>query len=83
MYATGNDPMSSVHWFTFAEISVAIAIAPLPLAAKMVAMMNSGASDASGASHWTSRNRSIPSCAPAPIDERGCASARSEAQGRA
>jgi len=49
MYATGNDPMSRVHWFTFAEISVAIAIAPLPLAAKMVAMMNSGASDASGA----------------------------------
>ena len=67
MYATGSDPMSRVHWLTFAEISVAIAAPPLPLAAKMVAMMNSGASDASGASHCTSRKRSMPNLVPAPI----------------
>ena len=45
---------------TFDEINVAIANVPLPLAAKMIAMMNSGASEDSGASHCTSRNRSMP-----------------------
>ena len=76
MNATGNDPISSVHWLTFAEISVEIAAPPLPRAAKMVAMMNSGASDASGASHCTSRKRSIPSLrarADQVVGERFCA----------
>lgn len=53
------------HWLTFDEISVAIAAVPFPRAAKRIAMMNSGASEASGASHWTSRNRSMPSSVPA------------------
>jgi len=65
MWATGNDPISSVHWLTLEEIRVAIAAVPLPRVAKMTAMMNSGASEASGASHWTSRNRSMPSSVPA------------------
>ena len=42
-----------------------MAAVPLPRLAKMVAMMNSGASEASGASHCTSRNRSMPSSVPA------------------
>ena len=61
MWAIGSDPTNSVHWLTFDEISVAMAAVPLPRAAKMIAMMNSGASEASGASHCTSRNLSMPS----------------------
>ncbi|SKU51600.1 Uncharacterised protein [Mycobacteroides abscessus subsp. abscessus] len=37
----------------------------MPRAAKIAAMMNSGASDANGASHCTSRNWSTPNCVPA------------------
>lgn len=42
-----------------------MAVVPLPRLAKIVAMMNSGASEASGASHCTSRNRLTPSSVPA------------------
>ena len=58
-YAIGSAPTSSVHWFTFEEIS-----APSPSAggaanAKSSAITNSGDSEASGATHCTSRNSSM------------------------
>lgn len=49
---------------TLAEISRPIAAEAFPRTAKMIATMNSGASDASGASHCTSRNWSTPSSCP-------------------
>jgi len=62
--AMGNPPMSSVHWLTLEEIR-----APMPAAARIrqairLAAMNSGASEASGATHCTSRNSSMPSSVP-------------------
>ena len=58
--ASGRAPTRSVHWFTFDEIIVPRPAAAAPFHAKSRATMNSGDSDASGASHCTSRNSSIP-----------------------
>ena len=49
--ATGSEPTSRLHWLTLDAISVPMAATPLPRAANITAMMNSGASEASGASH--------------------------------
>lgn len=51
--ATGSEPTSRLHWFTLEAMRVAIAAAPEPRRANMTAMMNSGDSEASGASHCT------------------------------
>ena len=77
-WATGRLPISSVHWLTLALISIPSASAALPRKANSSATMNSGASDASGASHCTSRNWSSPSASPLPIS----ASANGSAQAR-
>src|SRR5581483_5265639 len=45
-------------------MSVPIPAAAAPRSAKSIATMNSGDSEASGASHWTSRNSSMPSRRP-------------------
>jgi len=45
--------------------------------AKRAAMMNSGASEARGASHWTRKNSSIPRMDPVPISPSAKASAES------
>ena len=52
----GNEPTSSVHWLTFDDTSVPRPPLVLSRHAKRHAMSSSGASDASGASHCTSRN---------------------------
>ena len=62
--AIGRDPTSSVHWLTFEEIRIVIPAAARPRRASIAARMNSGASEASGATHCTSRNSSIPSDRP-------------------
>jgi hypothetical protein len=54
-YATGKLPINRVHWFTLALTRMPSAIAALPRTANKIATMNSGASEASGASHCTSR----------------------------
>ena len=64
LYAIGNEPTSSVHWFTFDAISSVIPAPARPLSASSAARMNSGASEASGATHCTSRNSSIPNDSP-------------------
>ncbi len=51
--ASGSDPTSRLHWLIFDAMSVPIAAAPIPRRANITAMMNSGASDAKGASHCT------------------------------
>jgi hypothetical protein len=62
--AAGRAPIRSVHWFTFEEIIVPMPAAAAPRSAKRSATMNSGDSEASGASHCTSRNSSTPYSRP-------------------
>ena len=59
-------PTSSVHWLIFDESSVPSASPPRSRHANRHTTMSSGASEASGASHCTSRNWSTPSRAPVP-----------------
>ena len=61
-------PTSSVHWFTFDEISAPIPTEPRMRSANRIAIRNSGDSEASGATHCTSRNSSI--ARPRPISTR-------------
>src|SRR4029434_1651830 len=64
LYTKGSMPTRRVHWFTLEEIRVprlAVAWAPR---AKRMATMNSGDSEAKGASHWTKMNSSMPQCRP-------------------
>ena len=58
----GSVPTSSVHWFTFDDTSVPRPAFVFSRHANRPATSSSGASDASGASHWTSRNSLMPSC---------------------
>ena len=60
----GRLPTSSVHWLTFDETSAPSAELVLRRQANSPAIRSSGASDASGASHCTSRNSSMPNCEP-------------------
>src|SRR3990170_6930580 len=60
----GSVPTSRVHWFTLEEMRVPRAIVAEFLNTKMDATMISGASEARGASHCTSRNLSIPKLSP-------------------
>ena len=62
--ASGRLPISSVHWFTFEEIRIVIPASCRPRSASSPASMNSGASDAKGASHCTSTNSSMPAVLP-------------------
>ena len=62
--ASGRLPISSVHWFTFEEIRIVIPASCRPRSASSPASMNSGASDARGASHCTSTNSSMPAVLP-------------------
>ena len=52
----GSEPTSSVHWFTFDDSSVPSPALVLSRHANSPATTSSGASDASGATHCTSRN---------------------------
>ena len=61
---SASDPTSSVHWLTFDDSSVPNPALVLSRHANIPATMSSGASDASGATHCTSRNVSIPACSP-------------------
>src|SRR5438270_12136320 len=61
---SGRVAISSVHWLTLLDTSVRIPAAAWPRHTNSMATMNSGASDASGASHCTSRNSSIPNARP-------------------
>mgnify|MGYP001588640552 CR=1 FL=1 len=63
--AIGSIHIKSVHWFIFEEITTLNASAGLLLKANIIAIMNSGASEAKGASHWTKINSSIPNSFPA------------------
>ena len=65
----GSVPTSSVHWFTFEETSVPRPAFVLRRQANRPATRSSGASEASGASHWTMRNGSMPSSRPASSRE--------------
>jgi len=57
-------PTNKVHWFNLAERRLPNADPACPLNVSMIATVNSGASEASGASHWTRRNSLIPSAFP-------------------
>ena len=65
----GSVPTSSVHWFTFEDTSVPRPAFVFSRQAYRPATSSSGASDASGASHWTRRNSLIPNCSSG-LDER-------------
>ena len=60
----GRAPTSNVHWLTFEDKRVPILAVGGPRSAKRMATMNSGDSEARGASHWIRRNSSIPRCFP-------------------
>ena len=62
--ASGRLPTSSVHWFTFEERRVPKAASSWPRRASTAATRSSGDSEARGASHWTSRNSSMPRTLP-------------------
>ena len=57
---SGSDPTSRVHWLTLELTSAPRAALVCSLHANSPAMMNSGASDASGASHCTRKNSEMP-----------------------
>src|SRR4051812_14533277 len=52
----GSVPTRRVHWLTLADTSVPKAALVLSRYAYSPATSSSGASDASGATHWTNRN---------------------------
>src|SRR5678816_415093 len=74
-YTMGNVPTSRVHWLTFEETSAPSPAGASPRNVQMRATMNSGASEASGASHWTSRNSLIPQPFPAATSDSANGSA--------
>ena len=74
----GSDPTRSVHWFTFADTSVPRPAFVFNRHANKPATSSSGASDASGASHCTSRNVSRPNCSP--VSTSDCANGSAEAR---
>ena len=60
MNTSGSEPTSSVHWLTLELTSAPSAVLVCSRHAKSPAMMNSGASEASGASHCTRKNSEMP-----------------------
>src|SRR5438067_500519 len=61
---TGRVPTSSVHWLTLDDTSVPRPALVLSRHAYRPATSSSGASEASGASHWTRKNSLIPNVWP-------------------
>src|SRR4029453_3050709 len=61
---SGSVPTSSVHWLTLEETRVVTPLVTNSRQAYNPATSSSGASDASGASHWTNRNELIPNSSP-------------------
>ena len=57
---SGSDPTSRVHWLTLELTRAPRAAFVCSRHANRPAMMNSGASDASGASHCTRKNSEMP-----------------------
>ena len=60
----GSVPTSSVHWLTFDDTSAPSPAFVLSRHANIPAISSSGASDASGASHFTRRNVLTPNSSP-------------------
>jgi hypothetical protein len=63
-YTSPSVPISSVHWFTFDEMSVPIPAWALRRKVNRMAMIISGASDARGATHWIRRKVLMPKLSP-------------------
>ena len=62
--AMGSVPTSRVHWLTLDDTSVPSPALVLSRQAYRLATSSSGASEASGASHWTRKNSLIPNVWP-------------------
>ena len=69
----------------FEETSAPKAAVVAPRQANSVTMTSSGASDAIGATHWTSRNSLIPNSCPVATSDspNGCATSRMNPADRA
>ena len=73
----GKVPTSSVHWFTFDDTSAPRPALVLSRHANMPAISSSGASEARGASHFTSRNVLTPNSSPVDTSDSANGSAQS------
>ncbi|GJE69677.1 hypothetical protein CHKEEEPN_1206 [Methylorubrum podarium] len=71
-------PTSSVHWLILSLTKAARPLAARPATTNRIATVTAGASLASGASHWISRNSLRPSSRPEPT----IASAKGSAETR-
>src|SRR5579864_3795452 len=63
--AIGSEPTSTVHWLTFDDTRALSPVAARNLHASTLAITSSGASDASGATHWTRKKSPTPTLRPA------------------
>jgi len=63
-YTIASVPMSRVHWLSFEEMSVLNPAVERALFTRYATTINSGLSEASGASHWIMKNSGMPYWSP-------------------
>ena len=74
---SGRVPTSSVHWLILEETTAVSASLVFSRQAYNATTSSSGASEASGATHWTSRNSLTPSSVPVSTSDSAKCSATS------